>query len=52
MATVQGLTEQEVTARRQAGEGNNVELGSSRTYWDIARTNLFNVFNNILLSSG
>lgn len=52
MATVQGLTEQEVTARRQAGEGNNVELGSSRTYWDIARTNLFNVFNNILFVIG
>lgn len=47
-----GLTEAEVIARRQAGLGNTVAMGSSRTYWQIARANLFTFFNNILFLIG
>lgn len=50
--TLQGLSESEVIARRQAGQGNNAALGSSRSYWDIARANLFTFFNNILFVIG
>lgn len=49
---VQGLTEHEVRARRQRGEGNNTDLAPSRSYWDIARANLFTLFNNILFVIG
>ncbi|MCB9078059.1 MAG: HAD-IC family P-type ATPase [Anaerolineaceae bacterium] len=51
-STLQGLTEQEALARRQQGLGNNVNIGSSRSYWDIARANLFTLFNNILFVIG
>ncbi|MCB0175376.1 MAG: HAD-IC family P-type ATPase [Anaerolineae bacterium] len=49
---LQGLTEQEVLARRTQGLGNNVTIGASRSYWDIARANLFTLFNNILFIIG
>lgn len=49
---LQGLSESEVITRRQAGQGNNVALGNSRSYWDIARANLFTFFNNILFVIG
>jgi cation-transporting ATPase E len=52
MDTVQGLTEREAQARRQRGEGNAVDLGTSRSYVEIARTNLFTFFNNILFTVG
>lgn len=48
----QGLTDEEVAARRAAGQGNTVSSGTSRTYWDIARGNLFSFFNNILFTVG
>lgn len=48
----QGLTELEVLARRQRGEGNEVDLGTSRSYLDIVRANLFTFFNNILFTIG
>lgn len=50
--TLQGLTEQEAVARRKQGLGNNVNIGTSRSYWDIARANLFTLFNNILFVIG
>ncbi len=49
---VQGLTEGEARARRQRGEGNDTGGASSRSYWDIARANLFTLFNNILFTIG
>jgi len=50
MSNPQGLTEAEVLERRAAGRGNTVSSGTSRTYWDIARFNLFSYFNNILFT--
>ena len=47
-----GLTEREAEARRRRGDGNDSGAAPSRSYWDIARTNLFNLFNNILFSIG
>lgn len=43
-----GLTEQEVLARRAAGQGNDMPRQSSRTYGDILRHNLFTFINVIL----
>jgi cation-transporting ATPase E len=52
MLPVQGLTEDEARARRQRGEGNDTGSTPSRSYWDIARANLFTLFNNILFTIG
>ncbi len=52
MPPVQGLTEHEVDVRRRRGEGNDAKVRPSRSYWDIARTNLFTLFNNILFTIG
>src|SRR3712207_2637691 len=52
MLPVHGLTDQEVRARRARGEGNDTGIRPSRSYWDIARTNLFTFFNNILFTIG
>jgi cation-transporting ATPase E len=52
MATIHGLTESEAQARRKQGLGNEGMTGSSRSYWDIARANLFTLFNNILFTIG
>src|SRR5918998_4276293 len=52
MTPVQGLTERDVRARRQRGEGNDAGAGSGRSYWGIARTNLFTFFNNLLFAIG
>ncbi len=49
---VQGLTETEARDRRQRGEGNNTGTTPGRSYWDIARANLFSFFNNILFVIG
>ncbi len=49
---VQGLTETEARDRRQRGEGNNTGKTPGRSYWDIARANLFSFFNNILFVIG
>ncbi len=48
MAALQGLTEQEVIQRRNKGEGNNVELSTSRTYGQILRKNFLNPINLLL----
>lgn len=52
MPPITGLTNQEVEQRRQNGQGNNIRLGTSRSYWNIARANLFTFFNNILFVIG
>src|SRR5262245_6745601 len=52
MLPVQGLTEAEARARRQRGEGNDAGMQPSRSYWDIARANLFTLFNNLLFAIG
>ncbi len=52
MTHPQGLTANEVVARRARGQGNTVASGTSRTYWEIARFNLFSFFNNILFTVG
>jgi magnesium-transporting ATPase (P-type) len=49
---IYGLTESEAQARRKQGLGNEAATGSSRSYWDIARANLFTLFNNILFVLG
>ncbi len=50
MQAVQGLTEQEARSRQDRGEGNDAKFAASRSYWDIARANLFNIFNGILVT--
>ena len=52
MLPVPGLTESEARARRQRGEGNDTGARTGRSYWDIIRSNLFNLFNNILFAIG
>ncbi len=47
-----GLTTSDVAAARSAGATNATAVPTSRTLWAIARTNLFNLFNNILFSIG
>lgn len=49
---VRGLTEQEARARRRRGDGNDTGGAPGRSYWDIARANLFSFFNNILFAIG
>ena len=51
-AMITGLTDDEARARRARGEGNDFEVGASRGYFDIARANLFNFFNNLLFVIG
>jgi hypothetical protein len=41
-----------VQARRKQGLGNETHTWTSRSYWNIARANLFALFNNILFEIG
>jgi cation-transporting P-type ATPase E len=52
VAPVIGLTEQEAENRRRSGQGNNIRLQTSRTYWQILSQNLFTFLNNVLLAIG
>ncbi len=52
MPTTQGLTEQEVKKRREQGEGNEVALKTSRSYWQIIKKNVFNFVHLILFMIG
>lgn len=47
-----GLTEAEVVARRDRGDGNDTQPDNGRSYLDIIRSNLFSFFNNILYIVG
>ncbi len=49
---IQGLSESEVLARRQRGEGNEFEFKTSRSYGEILRENLFTLFNIFLFGLG
>lgn len=51
-AEINGLTNAEVTARRQRGQGNNIKLETSRSYADIIRYNVLNLINIILFTIG
>lgn len=49
---ITGLSESEVIARRERGQGNNVHFQSSRTYADIIRANVFTFINLVLFGIG
>ncbi|MEK0306788.1 HAD-IC family P-type ATPase [Bifidobacterium favimelis] len=46
-----GLSSQEVTRRQADGRVNVTEEGSSRSLWQIIRTNVFTLFNAIILGA-
>ncbi len=48
MASFTGLTSAEVAERMARGESNAYNPHVGRTYWDIARDNILNIFNLIL----
>lgn len=52
MTPIQGLSESEVVARRQRGEGNDVKFETSRSYADIVRSNALTFFNVVLFTIG
>src|ERR671917_2498146 len=52
MEEIRGLTESEARERRERGLGNDTEVRTGRTYWDIVRANLFTTYNNILFAIG
>jgi cation-transporting ATPase E len=45
-----GLNSNEVQQRRERGETNNYEARVNRSYWDIFRDNVLNLFNIVLFS--
>lgn len=45
-----GLTALEVAERVKRGESNDFKARVGRSYWEIARDNIFNVFNIVLFS--
>lgn len=47
---VKGLTSGEVTEREKRGQTNNFKARGGRTYIDIVRDNVFNVFNVVLFT--
>ena len=49
---LRGLTTAEVEQKRSAGQGNDVDLQTSRTYRQIVRKNVFNTVNVILFCLG
>ena len=49
---MQGLTHQQVEQRRNDGQGNDVKLKTSRSYWDIIKTNVFQPVNVVLYIIG
>lgn len=50
MAHYQGLTSQEVAERRARGQSNDFSPRVGRTYWQIVRDNVFNLFNIVLFT--
>ena len=47
-AQIVGLSQSEVTERQRRGEGNEFEARVGRSYWDIFRDNVLNLFNIVL----
>lgn len=50
MTALTGLTSADVAERVKRGQTNNFEARSGRTYWQIARDNIFNLFNFVLFT--
>lgn len=50
MTPYSGLSSAEVAERVRRGQTNNFEARSGRTYWQIARDNIFNLFNFVLFT--
>lgn len=48
--TIQGLTANEVAERVQRGETNNYQPRVNRTYWEIFRDNVLNLFNIVIFT--
>jgi cation-transporting ATPase E len=44
---LQGLSDREAASRRASGQGNDIPIQTSRTYWDILRDNLFTFINGV-----
>jgi cation-transporting ATPase E len=51
-AGVEGLSEGEIIARRERGQGNVVHFQTGRTYLQIVRKNAFTFINTVLFSIG
>jgi hypothetical protein len=51
-AGVEGLSEGEVIARRERGQGNVIQFQTGRTYLQIVRKNAFTSINTVLFSIG
>ena len=47
-----GLSESQVIARRERGQGNAVQFQTSRTYLQILRKNAFTFINSVLFGIG
>ncbi len=47
-AHIVGLSQSEVIERQRRGEGNDFEARVGRSYWDIFRDNVLNLFNIVL----
>ena len=47
-----GLSEDEAGRRRQAGQGNDVDVRTGRTYARIVHENVFNFINNLFFTLG
>ncbi len=52
MTHIQGLSENEVVARRARGQGNDVRLETSRSYVQILKQNAFTFINTVLFAIG
>src|SRR6266496_827773 len=52
VSSLQGLTEEEVVARRAQGLGNVMPVKTSRSYAQIVRENIFNPLNTLLYVLG
>ena len=50
MQDFKGLSPADVQERIKRGETNNYQARVSRTYWDIIRENVFNLFNIVLFT--
>ncbi len=51
-AALPGLSDEEAARRRAAGQGNDVEIRTGRTYGRIVRDNVFNFINNLFYLLG
>ena len=49
---IEGLSESEVIARRQRGQGNIVQFQAGRSYLQILRKNAFTFINTVLFAIG